>query len=282
MCLTARSLRCCTRTKQSADRVATRLERAGVSADAIHGNKSQAARQRTLANFKANRTLVLVATDVAARGLDVDGISHVVNYDLPMEPETYVHRIGRTGRAGATGVAISFCDGQQRPLLHAIERLLKRKIPVEKIEMAAPGPVLAMPTVTPEPARHQPSESSNREQPRKEFRPRVHGKPAKEANRGSSGDRAQRRDQERRPQREQPAGPQKKFGKPKPRPGAHRRAEPATMPAPLAENAGEQPAAQPGETQHPFFRKHRSRPWWQRKPATNSGERRRPPRQDNR
>jgi ATP-dependent RNA helicase RhlE len=123
-----------TRTKQAAERVATRLSKAGVSADAIHGNKTQAARQRTLMSFRNNRTMVLVATDVAARGLDVDGISHVVNYDLPTEPETYVHRIGRTGRAGATGIAISFCDGEQRGLLRGIERLLNRKLPIEQVE----------------------------------------------------------------------------------------------------------------------------------------------------
>ncbi len=105
-----------------------------MSADAIHGNKTQNARQRTLNAFRANRVTVLVATDVAARGLDVDGVSHVVNYDLPMEAETYVHRIGRTGRAGANGIAMSFVDREQRPLLHAIERLLRKKIPVQSIE----------------------------------------------------------------------------------------------------------------------------------------------------
>ncbi len=103
-----------TRTKHGADRVAEQLGRSGIRAEAMHGNKSQAARQRTLASFKSNRTRVLVATDLAARGIDVDGVSHVFNYDLPHEPETYVHRIGRTGRAGATGVAVSFCDDEER------------------------------------------------------------------------------------------------------------------------------------------------------------------------
>ena len=120
-----------TRTKHGADRVVRQLKRSGIRADAIHGNKSQNARQRTLADFKENRTSVLVATDIAARGLDVDGISHVLNYDLPHEPETYVHRIGGTGRAGASGVAISFCDEAERGQLRAIERLIRRVLPVE-------------------------------------------------------------------------------------------------------------------------------------------------------
>ena len=107
------------RTKHSADRVTKQLNRAGLLADAIHGDKSQAARLRTLANFKSNRLRILVATDLAARGIDVDGISHVFNFDLPHEPETYVHRIGRTGRAVATGIAVSFL---RRRRAKAVER----------------------------------------------------------------------------------------------------------------------------------------------------------------
>jgi ATP-dependent RNA helicase RhlE len=119
-----------TRTKRGADRVARDLGRAGILADAIHGNKSQSARQRTLAEFKANPGQVLVATDIAARGIDVEGISHVLNFDLPHEPEMYVHRIGRTGRAGASGVAVSLCDEEERQLLKAIERHTGRLLPV--------------------------------------------------------------------------------------------------------------------------------------------------------
>jgi ATP-dependent RNA helicase RhlE len=119
-----------TRTKRGADRVARQLRQVGIAADAIHGNKSQSARQRTLADFKSSRTPVLVATDIAARGIDVEGISHVLNYDLPHEPETYVHRIGRTGRAGAAGAAVSLCDPEERGHLEAIERLLGRRLPV--------------------------------------------------------------------------------------------------------------------------------------------------------
>jgi ATP-dependent RNA helicase RhlE len=119
-----------TRTKHGADRVANRLARSGIACEAIHSNKSQNARTRTLENFKRGRTRVLVASDIASRGLDVDDISHVVNFDLPHEPETYVHRIGRTGRAGASGRAISFCSGEQRGDLKDIEKLLGRAIPV--------------------------------------------------------------------------------------------------------------------------------------------------------
>jgi len=121
-----------TRTKRAADRVVRRLRTDSVRAEAIHGNKSQGARQRTLGNFKSGHTLVLVATDVAARGLDIDEISHVVNYDLPEVPETYVHRIGRTGRMGAAGSAVSFCGTDERPHLKAIERLISRAILVNE------------------------------------------------------------------------------------------------------------------------------------------------------
>ena len=118
-----------TRTKHGADKVARRLKQAGISSDAIHGNKAQNARTRALEAFRAGRARVLVATDVAARGLDVDGITHVINFDLPNEPEAYIHRIGRTGRAGATGIAISFCDGEERGFLRDIERLTGKRVP---------------------------------------------------------------------------------------------------------------------------------------------------------
>ncbi len=128
-----------TRTKHGANRLAGQLVRSGINADAIHGNKSQAARQRALENFRDNAARVLVATDIAARGLDVDGISHVVNYDLPVEAESYVHRIGRTARAGASGIAYSFCDSSERKYLREIERLVKRPL-----EMAEAPDGLAM------------------------------------------------------------------------------------------------------------------------------------------
>ncbi|MCA9288833.1 MAG: DEAD/DEAH box helicase, partial [Phycisphaerales bacterium] len=129
-----------TKTKHGADRVGEKLERAGISARTIHGNKGQNQRTRALAAFKRGDARVLVATDVAARGLDVDDITHVVNFDLPMEPEAYVHRIGRTGRAGATGIAISFCDNTERALLKDIERLLQGKIPQVRTPMVERAP----------------------------------------------------------------------------------------------------------------------------------------------
>lgn len=130
-----------TRTKHGADRVARHLSRAGICAEAVHGNKSQNARTRAMTRFKSSAPPVLVATDIAARGLDIDEISHVINYDVPNEPETYVHRIGRTGRAGASGLAVSFCDSQERPYLKDIERLIRRLIPVgpDKPELPEPS-----------------------------------------------------------------------------------------------------------------------------------------------
>ena len=120
-----------TRTKHGADKLVKALKKHGIHSEAIHGNKSQNARQRALENFRGTKTPVLIATDVAARGLDVDGITHVVNYDLTHEAETYVHRIGRTARAGADGHAVSLCDRKELAWLRDIERLLGRKIPVE-------------------------------------------------------------------------------------------------------------------------------------------------------
>ena len=118
------------RTKHGANKIVKKLDRANIKAAAIHGNKSQVARQRALNNFKAGNINVLVATDIAARGIDVDELSHVVNYDLPNVPETYVHRIGRTGRAGASGIALSFCNGEERAYLRSIQRLIKQQIRV--------------------------------------------------------------------------------------------------------------------------------------------------------
>ncbi len=123
-----------TRTKHGADRVTQHLEAVGQPAAAIHGDKSQPQRERALAAFKAGRITVLVATDVAARGIDVDGVTHVVNFDLPNVPEAYVHRIGRTARAGQGGMAISFCDSSERPHLRGIEKLIRTRLQVEELE----------------------------------------------------------------------------------------------------------------------------------------------------
>ncbi len=118
-----------TRTKHGADKVVRALQKAGLASEAIHGNKSQSQRERVLAAFRDGKLRTLIATDIAARGIDVDGVSHVFNYDLPNIPESYVHRIGRTARAGADGIAISFCDHEEAPFLRDIERLIRMSIP---------------------------------------------------------------------------------------------------------------------------------------------------------
>ena len=150
------------RTKHGADMIIKNLAKAGVLAQAIHGNKSQVARQQALNNFKEKKTRVLVATDIAARGIDIIELSHVINYDLPNIPETYVHRIGRTGRAGLGGVALSFCDAEEKPLLKDIEKLIDKKIPVVEDH-----PYLL---VMPEPAAPEPKKAnSRRRRPRRNY-----------------------------------------------------------------------------------------------------------------
>ena len=121
-----------TRTKHGADRVAKHLKAAAIGADALHGGKTQAARERALAAFRDGSLRVLVATDLAARGIHVDGISHVINFDLPVDADNYVHRIGRTARAGASGKALSLCSSEERDVLHRIEKLIRRRLPVEE------------------------------------------------------------------------------------------------------------------------------------------------------
>jgi ATP-dependent RNA helicase RhlE len=161
-----------TRTKHGADKVAQGLARAGIRAEAIHGNKSQNARQRALVNFKNRHTRILVATDIAARGIDIDDLTHVINYELPNVPETYVHRIGRTGRAGASGIALSFCDAEEKEFLRDIQRLITRPIPIVEDHphvMYGGVAVEAVPTVASgtggngHPARHN-NGSNNRQQ----------------------------------------------------------------------------------------------------------------------
>jgi ATP-dependent RNA helicase RhlE len=132
-----------TRTKHGADKVVKDLTRNNITAEAIHGNKSQNARQRALTNFKNGSTRILVATDIAARGIDIDQLTHVFNYELPNVAETYVHRIGRTGRAGASGIAISFCEAEERAFLKDIQLLIKKQLPVvtdHAYHSASPAP----------------------------------------------------------------------------------------------------------------------------------------------
>lgn len=166
-----------TRTKYGADKVCRHLRRAGIKADAIHGNKSQNAREGALADFKRGRIRALVATDIASRGIDVDSVSHVINYDLPYEPESYVHRIGRTGRAGMCGSAMAFCDETERKLLPAIERLMKKWIPVAEEDHPYRSPLKPpLPTVL-EPGRRTGSGGAPRQgNPPRQQRPAAQGR----------------------------------------------------------------------------------------------------------
>lgn len=168
-----KSLLVFTQMKHAADKLSKILNAAGIRTEAIHGNKSQNARQNALLNFKTRKTRVLVATDIAARGIDIDELTHVLNFELPNVPETYVHRIGRTGRAGASGIAISFCDNSEREFLTDIQKLIKKKIPVENtpfMETAAIQPASRPAIVKQHPGAnrsfnnngHKPSGSFNR------------------------------------------------------------------------------------------------------------------------
>jgi ATP-dependent RNA helicase RhlE len=145
------------RTKHGADRVAKDLVKSGIRAEAIHGNKSQGARQRALTNFKEQTTRVLVATDIAARGIDVEELSHVINFELPNIPETYVHRIGRTGRAGAKGISLSFCDEDEKEYLRDIHKLIQKTIPVVEDQ-----PYHMTHVGSPQPVRQEQRSSSSR------------------------------------------------------------------------------------------------------------------------
>jgi len=153
-----------TRTKHGADIVARHLTRAGIHAEAIHGNKTQSARVRAMSKFKSSEPPILVATDIAARGLDIDEISHVINYDVPNVPETYIHRIGRTGRAGASGLALSFCDTNELPFLKDIERLIRRQLRVNSHMPKFAPPEHRPMAKRPHPHHAPPSESRPRRQ----------------------------------------------------------------------------------------------------------------------
>jgi ATP-dependent RNA helicase RhlE len=165
-----------TRTKHGANRLTEQLGRSGIDAAAIHGNKSQSARERALSSFREGTLRVLVATDLAARGIDVDGVSHVFNFELPDVAESYVHRIGRTGRAGAKGSAISFCDLEERPLLSDIEKLIRKRLPV--LAAADPSGQALAHDVALEPVPMKvasaalPGESARRRRPAQPFRRR--------------------------------------------------------------------------------------------------------------
>jgi ATP-dependent RNA helicase RhlE len=165
-----------TRTKHGANKVARQLEAIGIGAEAIHGNKSQNARQRALQNFKNGDAWVLVATDIAARGIDIDRVSHVINYELPHEPESYVHRIGRTGRAGARGVAWSLVDPSERSRLKAVERLIKFSPEEKVVELPPQDPSEQVREAPPREVRHNASsqqQDPGRRRPRRRRRQRA-------------------------------------------------------------------------------------------------------------
>ncbi|MDO8839797.1 MAG: DEAD/DEAH box helicase [Parvibaculum sp.] len=179
-----------TRTKHCANRVSEQLEKTGIAAEAIHGNKSQGARQRALEQFRNGKARVLVATDIAARGIDVTGITHVINYELPNEPESYVHRIGRTARAGKSGIAISFCDSSERSHLRSIEKLTKRPLTVVATTEWL-GDQVAVPMN--EPSDNRPARNGPRGPRHQPGKPRHFGKPGAGRGRPQSGQKQSRR-----------------------------------------------------------------------------------------
>ena len=197
-----------TRTKHGANKVTEFLGKAGIGAAAIHGNKSQSARQAALEGFRAGKLRALVATDIAARGIDIDGISHVVNFELPNIPESYVHRIGRTARAGAEGSAISFCDGEERAYLRDIERLTKRSVPV------LPRPPATEPVVT--------HASDDQRPPRPQ-----HGRGQRPQRNGQGQGQGQRAAQAPQRSREQDRAPRPAAAAPVQAGAAHRHGRPA-------------------------------------------------------
>jgi ATP-dependent RNA helicase RhlE len=239
-----------TRTKHGADKLSRRLERAGIVAPAIHGNKSQNARERALMGFKQGKTRVLVATDIAARGIDVDGVSHVFNFDLPNVPESYVHRIGRTGRAGSQGRAISFCDREERPLLGDIERLLRHRLHV--LEIARERASAASSDVAPQSAAPHAASEANGHGPSSRHpdagrRDRFRQPERAQSQRPSAGPG----DRFRQPERTQPqrsAGPGDRFRQPERGQPQRSAAGPGDRPR--------QPERAPSERQP-------GRPWWQ-------------------
>jgi ATP-dependent RNA helicase RhlE len=222
-----------TKTKHGANRLAQQLEKEGIQADAIHGNKSQPARTKALKRFKDNELQVLVATDIAARGLDIELLPHVVNYDLPNVSEDYVHRIGRTGRAGSTGEAISLVSADDRPLLRDIEKLINRKIEEKTVDGFAPtkgggtAEVDDRPPMQPRNqqrrGQQQPRGNAGRTQAPRPSTRNATGERPQQARRGDQqprrGDQQPRSNENARPQRPQGARPGARTGAPRPQQG---------------------------------------------------------------
>jgi ATP-dependent RNA helicase RhlE len=222
------------KTKHGANRLAQQLVREGVEADAIHGNKSQNARTRALADFKAGEMRVLVATDIAARGLDIEALPHVVNYDMPHVPEDYVHRIGRTGRAGVEGEAVSLVSHEDRPLLAAIERLINKKVESKIIAGFEPGTASARPPQPQQQQQRRPQQQQRQRRPQQQ-------PPRPQAQRHSQ----QKQQQNRRPARHN--GRPHRLPEPAPAHSAEREAQIQEARARMREE-GEAPAAQPKRT----------------------------------
>lgn len=204
-----------TRTKHGANKIVEYLAHHQISSAAIHGNKSQSARESALANFKSGKIKVLIATDIAARGIDIDGVSHVVNFDLPIEAESYVHRIGRTARAGRDGDAISFCDETERDALSRIQRLIGLKLPVETFvgEQEAKVPKQDRPPRPQRPQRPERQESRNarpERYPQRDDRPQRNERPQQRNDRSQRDERPQQRND--RPQRDE--RPQQRTDRP--------------------------------------------------------------------
>ncbi|MGQ0586036.1 MAG: DEAD/DEAH box helicase, partial [Gammaproteobacteria bacterium] len=190
-----------TRTKRGANKLAERLAHDGINTDALHGNKSQNARTRALAGFKSGEVRVLVATDIAARGLDIDQLPHVVNFELPNVPEDYVHRIGRTGRAGLEGEALSLVDHAERDELRAIERMLKRSIPVIQVEGHVPAP----PAARPQQHQHQHQQRHGHNRPQQQHRGRSQGEGHGKSHGRGHGQQSQSQGGAQAPQGQAPA-----------------------------------------------------------------------------
>ncbi len=201
-----------TRTKHGADKLCRVLEKSGIRAEAIHGNKAQNARQRALSNFKERKIRVLVATDIAARGIDIDLLGHVVNFEIPNIPESYVHRIGRTGRAGATGLAISLCDQEETEFLRDIQKLIKRTIPVIEEH---PFPMTGgTPVVDPgrrQQGRGQRQPQRNSQQPRQPQQPRDAQRQPQQHQRSQGQPQHARTEHERQPREAQQSSAAKDF-----------------------------------------------------------------------
>jgi ATP-dependent RNA helicase RhlE len=223
-----------TRTKHGADRVVKDLRKANIEAHAIHGNKSQNAREKALDQFRDGKANVLVATDIAARGIDVPEISHVVNYDLPNIPESYVHRIGRTARAGRDGIAISFCDDEEREYLRDIEKLIKKRIPVAGNQTKEAAQQRAAARVAQEAARLPAAVPSSSPWDATGFGDGIDG--------DGDGDEQPAREPARPPQRQRP--------EPRQRPGPY-------VPAPARHQHGQRPHSQPTPPQQPRHERQR-------------------------